>query len=138
RAMETLVVVLDDQLPVGGDVIDDAMAAPEGAHFPGCEAIGKIAELGSKRRRIRGQVEKDVAIPGVSGDAVQRIVLETESGDIVHVRRADQPAVEIVGPRVVRTLDAARERPFRTGAEPCAAMAADVVERANASGRRAG
>ena len=42
-------------------------------------------------------------------DAVQRIVLLPKVRDLVHVRRADQPSVEIVGPRVVGALDAAGE-----------------------------
>ena len=70
-------------------------------------------------------------------DAVQRIVVLPEVRDLLHVRRADQPPVEIVGPRVIRTLDAAGERPLELGAQPGAAMTADVVERVDAPGRRA-
>ena len=66
-------------------------------------------------------------------DAVQRVVLLAEVRHFVHVRRADQPAVEIVGPGVIRTLDAAGERPARLGAQPRAAVPADVVERVHAA-----
>src|SRR3954469_25142601 len=51
--------------------------------------------------------------------------------DLVHVRRAQQLAVEIVGPRVVRALNAPAELPGLLLAKSRAAMAAGVVERAD-------
>ena len=60
-----------------------------------------------------------------------------EAVDLVHLRRGQQPAVEAVGPRVIRALDAALERAARLDAQARAAMAADVVMRANRAVRAA-
>jgi hypothetical protein len=67
-------------------------------------------------------------------DVLQRVVRLLEVRHLVHVRRADQPAVEIVGPRVIRALDAAGELPGGLVADARAAVAADVVEGADLAG----
>src|SRR4029077_119452 len=48
---------------------------------------------------------------------------------VAHVRRAQQPAVQAIGPAVVRTLDRAGQPARRLLAKPRAAVAADVEER---------
>ena len=88
-----------------------------------------IGELRGERLGVRVEVEKDVAVPLVCGHAVQRVVLAVEVRHLVHVRRADQPAVEVVGPRMIRALDAARKDTLDFGAQLRAAMPAYVVER---------
>ena len=70
-----------------------------------------------------------MSVPQVGGDAVQRIVFLAEVRDFVHVRRAEQPPVEVVGPRVVRALDAAGKTPCGSEAELGSAVPAHVVER---------
>src|SRR5688500_11771302 len=62
------------------------------------------------------------------------VVALVEALDLLHVRRAGQPAVEPIRPGVIRTLDRLREAPTRRLAQPRPAMPADVVERANGPG----
>src|SRR4029450_123650 len=113
RAVEALVVVLDDQLPVRLDVIDDAVAQTEILHAPRSEFTGKVGELGRERLWARIEIEEDVSVPLLRADAVQRVVLTSEVGHLVHVRRANQSAVEVIGPRVIRALDAVAKNNLR-------------------------
>ena len=135
--MQALVVVLDDQLPVRAHVVDDAVAEAEILHAPRAEPGGKRAELRLERRGLRIEIDEDVPVPQRGADPVQRVVGLAEVRHFVHVRRADQAAVEVVGPGVIRALDAAGERAVRLGAQLRAAVPADVVERVD-GGRAAG
>src|SRR5215472_13585556 len=74
-----------------------------------------------------------MAAPDRARYGVQRIIRLAEAGDLLHVRRIGQSAVELVSPGMVRTLDASGELAFVLGAQQRAAMAADVVERADLS-----
>src|SRR5687768_4139843 len=69
---------------------------------------------------------------------MQRVGLLAEVRDLVHVGRADQPSVEVVGPRVVGALDAAAEGAMVLGAQFRTAMPAHVIERVDLSGAIAG
>src|SRR5467141_2303228 len=51
--------------------------------------------------------------------------------DVVHVRRAHQASVETVGPGVIRTLNRLAEVAVLFLAQSCAAVTADIVERAH-------
>src|SRR6266566_7023477 len=53
------------------------------------------------------------------------------SRDLVHVRRADERAIECVGPRVVGALDRFGETPALRLAQPGAAVAAHIIEGAH-------
>jgi hypothetical protein len=68
RAVQALVVVLDDQLPVRLHVVDDPMPATELLHLPRTELVREIRQLGGQRRGRTGHVEKDVAVPHVGVD----------------------------------------------------------------------
>ena len=48
--------------------------------------------------------------------------------DLVHVRSAEQLAVEAIGPGVIRTLDRLAQLAGLFLAEPCPAVAADIVK----------
>ena len=74
-------------------------------------------------------MNEHVAVPHLAAGAVQRVVVLAEIRR--HVRRGEQPSVEVVGPVVIRTLDAIDEMPFGLIAQPRAAMAADVEQRVN-------
>ena len=131
--MQALVVVLDDQLPVRLHVVDDAVAEPE--VLP-CARRGTWRRAGpellGERRGRSLQVEEDVPVPDRGVHAVQRVVGLAEVRHFVHVRRADQPSVEVVGPRVIRDTGCCRRTvPVASVADARAAMAADVVERAH-------
>jgi hypothetical protein len=83
------------------------------------------------------QGDEDVPVPDVRLHPVERVVFLPEVRHLLHVRRADQAAVQSVGPGVVRALNAAGELARGVGAQPGAAMAADVVERLHGAGRAA-
>ena len=132
RAVQALVVVLDDQLPVGLDVVNDALAPAQVFHPPWAELCGKCSQLRRQRGGVRIKVDEHMPGPGVGGDTIERVVVLAEVRHFVHVRRADQASVEVVGPRVIWALDAAAENAIGLGAEPSPAMTADVVERVHA------
>jgi len=68
-----------------------------------------------------------MAIPHFAAGPMQRVLVLAESRR--HVRRREQTACEVVGPRVIRTLDPFDEVTLGLFAQPCAAMTADVEQR---------
>ena len=75
RAVQALVVVLDDQLPVGLDVVDDALAEPQVLHAPRRGTSPAAVRAASRAAAAFGvEVEEDVAVPTSACDAMQRIV----------------------------------------------------------------
>ncbi len=72
-----------------------------------------------------------MSVPLSGSDGVQRIIGFAEALDFFHVRRIGQRAVEFVGPGVILALNAAGEFAFFLLAQHGAAMAADIVERAD-------
>src|SRR5581483_11690286 len=95
RAMQTLVVIGNDQLPIRLHIIDDALIQLELAHAPGRKLFRQLAELREKRGPVRREIQKDVAVPHVARNTVQRIIETRKSG--VHVRRADQLPIQPIG-----------------------------------------
>jgi hypothetical protein len=126
--MQALVVILDDQLPVRLHVVDDAAPEAQVLHSPRTEAIDQGTELFRQRRSGLGQIQEHMAVPLVGTYCVEREVALPEVRDFVHVRRADQASVEVVGPRVIRALDAARKLSGLLRAQPRPAMTAHVME----------
>ena len=143
RAVQALVVVEDDQLPVRLHVVDDAAAETEIAHAPRGErdrADPRVALAGQRaagglpgQRRDPAREKRTRCRPNLAAGAMQRIVVLRELGR--HVRRREQLAVERVGPVVIRALDAIDEMTFGLIAQPRAAMAADVEQRVNLARR---
>ena len=74
-------------------------------------------------------MHKDMSIPHLASGLMKRIVVAAETGR--HVRRGEEVPLQIVGPRVIRTLDAFDEMSFDAFAQPRAAMTAHVEQRAN-------
>src|ERR1700682_1807970 len=73
-----------------------------------------------------------MAVPQIRMDAIQWVVLALEIC-LLHVRGAQKPPVERVGPAVVGTLNAAFKVAFGGGTDARTAMAANVEEGLNAS-----
>ena len=82
-----------------------------------------------ERLRPLGQVDEEEPLPAGDGDAVERPVGLVEALDIAGGGRADQAAVQGVGPGVVGALDGLGEPAGVLLAEPGAPVAADVVVR---------
>src|SRR5262245_1366309 len=72
-------------------------------------------------------MDEDVSVPGLAACPMERIVLLAEFRR--HMRRREQPSIQVVRPRVVGALDAAGEMTFRLLAQPCAAVTTDVEQR---------
>ena len=128
--MQALGVVRDDQLPVGLDVVGHAVRASQLVHAPRPELVGERADLILEGRRAGREVRKDMTVPHVHLHRAQRDVVLAEAWRAVHVRRGDEPAVQAVRPRVIRTLDALGEMALGLRAQPGAPMPAHVVEAA--------
>ncbi len=129
RAVVALRVVLEDQLPVGRDLVLDPVRDVQRTQIPTAELADERSEGFLERLGVRGQIEEDPPLPQGQGHRPQRIVLFAERLDLVHERGAGQLAVERIGPRVVAALNGLRKRPGRLVDEAGPAVAADVVVR---------
>ena len=140
RAVEALVVVLDDDLPVRGDLVHEAHADPELVHLEALEGrdrLGAVRERVDQRTaRLPAHVHEHEARVAVDRDVVERVVRAIELLALLHVRRADQLAVQVEGPRVVRADErlARGLRPADVVEELRPAVAAHVVEGAELAG----
>ena len=132
-AVVALHEVLDDELPVRPDVVGDPPADPEvldavaleGAEVP--EPLDDLLQDGRlERRRVARQAHPQVAEPFPHGDRRQAVVDPVDVGHLGEVRRRDELAVEVVGPRVVRALEGALGLPRLLRAEPRAPVPTDV------------
>jgi len=86
-----------------------------------------------KRLRVLREVEKDMGVPFRDVDGVERVIFAVKFGGI-HVRCAEQFAVEGVGPAVIGALNARCKFALRFAAHTRAAVAADVVEGLQSAG----
>ena len=126
-AVQALGVVLDDQLPVGGDVVDDPVPHAEFLHAPGEKPRRQVGELLTQGRGKFAEVQEDVAVPEVGRHGLQWVIVLAEVRQIVHLGRGGQPTVEVVCPGVIRAANQAVEAALRGLAEASAPVAADVV-----------
>ena len=140
RAMQALVVVLDEDLPVRRELGDGSMARPQLVHPPALvlqRFVGLPFEGLAQVRAWLAEVREHEALPYLHRHRpeAERCPVELVLAD---ERRPDQPAVVGVAPRVVGALDRAlRVAVGLRVAEPRAAMPADVVEPAQLAVRAA-
>ena len=129
-AVQALAIVLDDDLPIGGHL---ARRGACNAEVAGAKALkcARVVVVGGdvvlERAGLSPEIDKQRALPLGNGHAVKP-VLGAVNLVGTHVRRANQLAIESVGPGVVRTLDCALQRAGTGIAQQRAAMAADVVK----------
>ena len=90
--VEALGVVLNDQLPVAGDVVNDPLAQAELLHAPGAELVGQDAELFGQRPGRFTEVLEDVAVPKSEGDGCEWVVFDAKVWHIMHLGRGHEPA----------------------------------------------
>src|ERR1700685_4295220 len=102
--MQAFIVVRNKQLPVCADIISNSLMQPQLGHAPGSKAPGQISQLDGERLGMLASIDENVTIPKVGVQLVKRVV-ETLEGRRIHMRRAQQPAVQSVGPAVVGTLN---------------------------------
>ena len=126
--MQALGVILEDELPIGRDVVVDPARRLEAREVEAAEPADQRREGARERLRLAREIEKDESLPRLERHPVQRVVAFLEPSDLAHVRRADQLAVDGVGPGVVGALDRFGETPLGLLTQPRAAVAAHVVE----------
>src|SRR2546425_8298054 len=115
--------------PVGRYVVFDASRRAQRRQIEAAEPFEHGCEGPFERLRLAGEVQEQEPFPRGDGHGVERVVALVEALYVAHVRRADQGAVERVGPGVIGALDRLGEAPPRLLAQPGAPVAADVVER---------
>src|SRR5437016_9999952 len=79
------------------------------------------------------EINEDVAVPDFGGDPIKRIVSLTKTTYFFHVRRPQQRAIQLVGPGVVSTLNAAVECACLFLAQQGATMPADIMKSSDAT-----
>src|SRR3984957_8144786 len=137
RTVQALIVVRDDQLPIGLHIVDILFECAQIAHPPGTEFLRKICQLRRKRFRLRCQIQEDVSVPHFSVHCMQRVVLSAKAG-FVHVQSTEEFSIQSISPAVIRALNATRECPalFRTDAG--STVPTNVVESMNPTAILAG
>lgn len=133
RAVITLAVIVEEKLPIGLDLVDALMDRPQLGEPPGFELAREARQGFLERDRIRGEIHEQQALPVGDGRRFEPVLLRIEAGDLGHVGRGAQAAVQPVGPGVVRTLKGMAELAVGGEAEAAAAVAAEVVEGADRS-----
>src|SRR5262249_9287978 len=126
--------VLDHDLPVGLDLVLDRLADRQRADAVGGEAPD-VAEPRRElwqnqlrhRWRILGEAHPHEPLPEVEGHRNQTEGVPVEAGHVLKPRRAQEAAIQPVGPGVIAALKRPRLAPVDR-AEPGAAMPTDVEE----------
>src|SRR5437660_11045832 len=126
--VQALVVILDDQLPVGSYVIRAALIEAQLLHAPVGELLRQVVELAGEGCGSRIESYEKMPVPDIGGHGVQGIILARQ---VLHVGRAHEFAIEPVSPAVVRTLNASGKFALGGGADARATVAAHIVESAN-------
>ena len=125
RAVIALAIVLPDELPVG--LLDDGGFVRDLGLMQVVREEVRL-EVPSNRLEIRrhlGEAHPDVAADTRAVHAVQPVLRAVESGP--HVARREQPAVEMIGPLMIRAHQSGDGTP-PGGADSRSAMPARIVE----------
>ena len=128
-AVVALVRVLDDQLPVGRDVVDHAMRSAEVLEGVVRAAVDETPERLLERLGSRGEVDEHEAAPRRERDREKAELGTVERLRTLHVRCAEEPAVEVVRPGVVRAEEFLEAVSLGVFHETRASVTADIVER---------
>jgi len=105
-------IILNDQLPIRGDVVFHLVSDFQVADSPGSESFFQWSEVGIEVVRIFRKIDEDRAHRCSAGDVFERIVLFLKLLGFIHIRGADKLAVEGVGPRMVGAGDVFTEFPL--------------------------
>src|SRR5271154_850381 len=77
---------------------------------------------------MRRGIDENVAVPKMGVKFVERVLGTLEGFSMIHMRRAEQAAIQPVGPAVVRALNPAREITLRGGTQARTPVPADVIK----------
>ena len=87
--MVALTVVLGDELPVRADLVRDRVGGLQPREVEPREVRRQVAEPLEERRRLRGEVDEDEALPRFHSDRDEAERLETEVIEVVGVLGPD-------------------------------------------------
>jgi hypothetical protein len=111
-AVVALHEVLDDELPVGLDVVAHAAAETEVFDLVAVDRLDVAESItdvlhdsGIEGGRIVAQIDPDVPEPFLDRHRSQAVANPIDVGHLGEIRCCDELSVEIVGPGVVRTLE---------------------------------
>ena len=107
RAVHALLVVLDDQLPVGGDLVRVGAADRQALRLVRRDPVLETVEEAVQRRCRSGDVDHRPAVPLLDRDRCETVQRAVEAVGRLEVRCRQQRTVEPVPPAVVRALDRA-------------------------------
>src|SRR5688572_13500181 len=130
RTVVTLRIILEDQFPVRLHVVFNSPRGVEFREVPMRELSGQRREHFRERYGTLGEVYENESFPYRQGHRMQRMLRFIEALDFVHVRGTDQSAIQTIRPGMVRALERLAELPVLFLAQPCPAMAADIIESA--------
>ena len=126
-----LEIIVDVDLPVA---IDDVVAALDGLQAFELEAaglFGNFAEIGRERLGVLIEIDEDELLPDFERQRDHAHGAAVEELDAFNIRRADQTAIERVGPAMIAaTKDIFAAAVLRDGAGAVAADVAEGAERA--------
>jgi hypothetical protein len=135
-AVVALHEVLDDELPVGGHVVDDAPPHGQRLEPVRVDRLERAQPAGDRahhplleRRRVLGQADPDVTQPLARGDGHKPALGTVDVRHPGQVGRRRQLPVQLVRPRVIGAPKIPADLPGLLGADARAAMSADVEQR---------
>ncbi len=131
RNVVALQIIVDIHLPVAIDCIVAALRQLQSFELESSRLPRYLSEERRKRLRLRVEIYKNKLLPGFQSQRHHAHGAAIEQFHALHIRRADQPPVQGIGPAVISApqhIFAAA--PLRN--RPCA-MAAHVAERAQRS-----
>lgn len=127
RAVITLRIIFKHQLPIRAHVVFDSFRRSQDRHVPIRKFAAQRREPLLQPLRASLQVHENEAFPKPEIHRRQGVVRLVESGDIIHMRRAHQSAVQCVSPRMIRALNR-RGMTTRFLLQPASTVSADIVK----------
>ena len=73
---------MNDQLPIGRDVVNDPRAEPKLVHPPRAEPIVEATELLRQWRGAFPQVEEEMSLPETDRGLLKRIIFHAKTGGV--------------------------------------------------------
>ena len=132
RAVVALRIILEHQLPIGLHVVLNPFRRAQDRHIPMRKLPVQLREPFFQWHRVLIEIDEDESFPKREIHRAQGIISLIEPRHFIHVRRADQPTIEPVGPGVIRTLNRGRVA-ARVFLQARPTMPADVEESVNSS-----
>ena len=103
-------IILDRMLPVGVELIASSAAVAQQAEIVSLPAIGQRLEPARKWWSVTRQIDEEQPGPAFDAHRAQAQLRPIDAIALMDIltadmRRADQPAVEIIGPGMIRAGD---------------------------------